>query len=174
MLQYFKLTYDITNACTFGIILELAIDFPKVLSAFGTESSVKDDQKLLSHLFYIVFPVAIEAILSYSESAVELLRRKKIRRDDLFQYLASERVVISPKSDKYDIIQKVLEYWGTSQLPNDELQKIITLYSVSNHMKFFLISYFLETFSYRSGSLIGLYGLMFPEKVEPYKKKWCE
>ncbi len=62
--------------------------------------------------------MAIEAIATYSESALELLRRKRIRRDDLFQYLAAEKVVVSPKADKHELIQRVLRYWGS--LRSDE------------------------------------------------------
>ena len=68
--------------------------------------------------------MAIEAALSYSESAVELLKRKKLRRDDLFQYLASQNVVISPKADKHDLIQRVLEHWGSSKSIPVEVQKV--------------------------------------------------
>ena len=74
--------------------------------------------------------MAIEAALSYSESAVELLKRKKLRRDDLFQYLASQNVVISPKADKHDLIQKVLEHWGSSKPIQVELQKVCKIVSV--------------------------------------------
>ncbi len=55
---------------------------------------------------------------------MELLRRKKIRRDNLFQYLAGNKVIVSPKADKHDLIQKVLELWGSAHLRSDELQKV--------------------------------------------------
>ena len=68
--------------------------------------------------------VAIEAILCYSESVVELLKRKKLRRDDLFQYLAAQNVAISPKADKHDLIQKVLEHWGSSKPVPEKLSRV--------------------------------------------------
>ena len=58
---------------------------------------VNKGSSVVFRLFFFFFAVAIEAALSYSESAVELLKRKKLRRDDLFQYLASQNVVISQR-----------------------------------------------------------------------------
>ncbi|XP_069744846.1 uncharacterized protein C3orf38 homolog isoform X4 [Narcine bancroftii] len=54
---------------------------------------------------------AISAILSYSQSAEELLKRKKIHREILFQYLAKRNVVVSANAEKYHLIQRIIEYW---------------------------------------------------------------
>ncbi|CAF4530643.1 unnamed protein product, partial [Rotaria sp. Silwood2] len=43
---------------------------------------------------------AIDACLKCSQSAMQLLRRKKIRRDILMQYLAKKSVAISPGAEK--------------------------------------------------------------------------
>ncbi|CAF4541918.1 unnamed protein product, partial [Rotaria magnacalcarata] len=43
---------------------------------------------------------AIDACLKCSQSAMQLLRRKKIRRDILMQYLARKSITISPGADK--------------------------------------------------------------------------
>ncbi|KAL8616654.1 hypothetical protein ACOMHN_031636 [Nucella lapillus] len=64
---------------------------------------------------------AVKAIIEYSQSAVELLRRKKIRRDLLFQYLADCGVVISPNAEKQEMIYAVLDYWGYAALKNYDL-----------------------------------------------------
>ncbi|KAI5107125.1 hypothetical protein C0J45_2763, partial [Silurus meridionalis] len=56
---------------------------------------------------------AIEAIISYSQSAEELLKRKKVHRDVIFKYLAAERVIISSSSDKHQLVQKTLELWSS-------------------------------------------------------------
>ncbi|KAI8501305.1 PREDICTED: uncharacterized protein C3orf38 homolog [Branchiostoma belcheri] len=55
---------------------------------------------------------AVRAIVSYSESAEQLLRRRKIKRDLLFQYLAGKNVIITPTAAKVDLIQRVLQFWG--------------------------------------------------------------
>ena len=61
------------------------------------------------------FPLveALENILTYSESAKQLLRRKKVRREHIFQYLAENQVYASASADKTTLMKKVLELWGT-------------------------------------------------------------
>ncbi|XP_066562116.1 uncharacterized protein C3orf38 homolog [Amia ocellicauda] len=55
---------------------------------------------------------ALHAILAYSQSAEELLRRKKVHRDFIFRYLAKEGVVLPPTSEKHQLIKTALDYWG--------------------------------------------------------------
>uniref|UniRef100_A0AAY5K7U9 Uncharacterized protein n=1 Tax=Esox lucius TaxID=8010 RepID=A0AAY5K7U9_ESOLU len=43
---------------------------------------------------------AVEAILSYTKDAEELLKRRKVHRDIIFKYLAKEGVVMPTDSDK--------------------------------------------------------------------------
>ncbi|XP_072116207.1 uncharacterized protein C3orf38 homolog [Mobula birostris] len=57
---------------------------------------------------------AMNAILSYSQSAEELLKRKKIHREILFQYLAKHNIVISANTEKYQLIQRIIDYWKES------------------------------------------------------------
>uniref|UniRef100_A0A8C8R805 Chromosome 3 open reading frame 38 n=1 Tax=Pelusios castaneus TaxID=367368 RepID=A0A8C8R805_9SAUR len=47
---------------------------------------------------------AIHAILVYSESVEELLKRKKVYRDTIFKYLTGQGVVVSPGSEKHQLI----------------------------------------------------------------------
>ncbi|XP_030643175.1 uncharacterized protein C3orf38 homolog [Chanos chanos] len=56
---------------------------------------------------------AIEAIVTYSENAEELLKRKKVHRDVIFKYLAKEGVVITPSSEKHQLIKRTLELWSS-------------------------------------------------------------
>jgi archaellum biogenesis protein FlaJ (TadC family) len=56
---------------------------------------------------------ALEAILMYSESAKQLLRRKKVRREHIFQYLAEKQIYASASADKTTLMRKVLDLWGT-------------------------------------------------------------
>ncbi|KAM7132296.1 uncharacterized protein C3orf38 homolog isoform 1-T1 [Molossus nigricans] len=58
---------------------------------------------------------AIRAILVYSQSAEELLKRKKVHRDVIFKYLASQGVIIPPATEKHNLIQHAKDYW-TKQL----------------------------------------------------------
>ncbi|XP_067849257.1 uncharacterized protein C3orf38-like isoform X2 [Heptranchias perlo] len=53
----------------------------------------------------------MSAILSYSQTAEELLKRKKIHREIIFQYLAKHDVVVPANAEKYQLVQKVVEYW---------------------------------------------------------------
>ncbi|XP_029967957.1 uncharacterized protein C3orf38 homolog [Salarias fasciatus] len=59
---------------------------------------------------------ATETILSFSKNAEELLKRKKIQRDIIFKYLAKEGVILSPSSDKRQLIEKTLEYWSSGKV----------------------------------------------------------
>ena len=60
--------------------------------------------------------------MAHSESAAKLLRRKKLRRDLLFQYLEGCGVVVSPNSEKHDLIHTALEYWRSAVPSEGDLQ----------------------------------------------------
>ncbi|XP_004440124.1 PREDICTED: uncharacterized protein C3orf38 homolog [Ceratotherium simum simum] len=54
---------------------------------------------------------AIHAILVYSQSVEELLRRKKVHREVIFKYLAAQGVIIPPATEKHNLIQHAKDYW---------------------------------------------------------------
>lgn len=56
----------------------------------------------------------------YSQSVEELLRRKKVHREVIFKYLASQGVIIPPNTEKHNLIQHAKEYW-TKQLKLKEV-----------------------------------------------------
>ncbi|XP_058885391.1 uncharacterized protein C3orf38 homolog isoform X1 [Acipenser ruthenus] len=56
---------------------------------------------------------AVQAIISYSQCAEELLKRKKVHREVIFTYLANQGVVIPPNAEKHVLVKKALEYWKT-------------------------------------------------------------
>ncbi|XP_071763371.2 uncharacterized protein C3orf38 homolog [Centroberyx gerrardi] len=56
---------------------------------------------------------AMEAILSYTKDAEELLKRKKVQRDIIFKYLAKEGVVMPPNSEKHQLVKRTLELWSS-------------------------------------------------------------
>ncbi|XP_043928076.1 uncharacterized protein C3orf38 homolog [Protopterus annectens] len=59
---------------------------------------------------------AINTILCYSQSALELLKRRKVSRDIIFSYLAKQGVVFPPSSEKSALVQIALEYWKESKV----------------------------------------------------------
>lgn len=63
---------------------------------------------------------AIEAIIIYSQSAEELLKRKKVHRDVIFKYLATESVFPTPNSDKHQLVKRTLELWSS----DNEVRKL--------------------------------------------------
>ncbi|XP_027268234.1 uncharacterized protein C3orf38 homolog isoform X2 [Cricetulus griseus] len=59
---------------------------------------------------------AIHAILVYSQSVEELLRRKKVHREVIFKYLATQGVVVPPTTEKHNLIQYAKGYWEEQSL----------------------------------------------------------
>ncbi|CAF0719679.1 unnamed protein product [Adineta steineri] len=55
---------------------------------------------------------AVDACLKCSQSAMQLLRRKKIRRDILMQYLARKSISVSAGTDKVRLVKQIIEYWN--------------------------------------------------------------
>ena len=93
-----------------------------LVAPLAVEFSVEKDDTVSFMFSSFCVSEATRAIVEYSESAVELLRRKKLRREFLFQYLAECGVAISVNAEKYQLIRRVLQYWG-SPVPSDrELQ----------------------------------------------------
>ncbi|XP_069800933.1 uncharacterized protein C3orf38 homolog [Dendropsophus ebraccatus] len=54
---------------------------------------------------------AIDAIITYSKSAEELLKRRKVHRSAIFKYLAADNVTVLPSSEKSQLIQCALDHW---------------------------------------------------------------
>lgn len=59
----------------------------------------------------IFFLDAIHAILVYSQNVEELLRRKKVHREVIFRYLATQGVIVPPTTEKHNLIQYAKGYW---------------------------------------------------------------
>ncbi|XP_007500814.1 uncharacterized protein C3orf38 homolog isoform X1 [Monodelphis domestica] len=55
---------------------------------------------------------AIRAILAYSQSAEELLKRKKVHREIIFKYLATKGIIVPPASEKHNLIQYAKNHWN--------------------------------------------------------------
>ncbi|XP_075053155.1 uncharacterized protein LOC142139445 isoform X3 [Mixophyes fleayi] len=54
----------------------------------------------------------IEAILDHSQSAEELLKRRKVYYDSISKYLSSEDLDVLPRSSKSDVIQIAIRHWA--------------------------------------------------------------
>ncbi|CAI5772859.1 Uncharacterized protein PODLI_1B018667 [Podarcis lilfordi] len=68
---------------------------------------------------------AINAIVLYSQSAEELLKRKKVFREVIFKYLAAKGVVVPPSSEKHQLVDRAKEYW-CEQLKDNGSEEIYT------------------------------------------------
>ncbi|XP_052004763.1 uncharacterized protein C3orf38-like isoform X1 [Xyrauchen texanus] len=60
---------------------------------------------------------AVQAIITYSQDAEELLKRKKVHRDVIFKYLANEGVAMPPNAQKYNLVRRTLELWSSEEMP---------------------------------------------------------
>ena len=67
-------------------------------------------------LFLETSSEAVTAIILHTAKAVDLLMRKKIKKEVLFQYLHNKRVPVEAVADKPVLVARVLELWGT-ELP---------------------------------------------------------
>ncbi|XP_067134274.1 uncharacterized protein C3orf38 homolog [Centruroides vittatus] len=87
---------------------------------------------------------AIKAIISYSESAYELLKRKKIKKEYLFNFLKENNVIVSVTSEKWMVIKECLKFWNsdTTQVEeiNDECMDVEQISSDYDTTKTTLIS----------------------------------
>uniref|UniRef100_A0A3B4CPT3 Uncharacterized protein n=1 Tax=Pygocentrus nattereri TaxID=42514 RepID=A0A3B4CPT3_PYGNA len=57
-----------------------------------------------------------KAIVAYSQSAEELLKRRRVHREVIFKYLAKEGVVVPPNSEKHQLVKRTLELWSSDGL----------------------------------------------------------
>lgn len=69
---------------------------------------------------------ARNAILEYSESAAELLSRKKMRRDMLFQYLSQQKQHVAVNMDKCALVDAVLRFWGSQPLRKTQFFEVLS------------------------------------------------
>jgi len=62
---------------------------------------------------------AITAIILHTDRAVDLLKRKKMKKEVLFKYLHFKRVPIEAVSEKSVHVSRVLELWGATESGGD-------------------------------------------------------
>ena len=60
---------------------------------------------------------AITAILLHTDKAVDLLKRKKIKKEVLFRYLDFKRIPIQAVTEKWVLQNKLLELWRLANCP---------------------------------------------------------
>ncbi|XP_068950029.1 uncharacterized protein C3orf38 homolog [Petaurus breviceps papuanus] len=68
---------------------------------------------------------AIRAVLAYSQSAEELLKRKKVYREIIFKYLAMKGVIVPPGSEKHNLIQYAKNHWNKPELKVEETMESV-------------------------------------------------
>jgi len=56
---------------------------------------------------------AVQAVILHTDKALDLLKRRKMRKEFLFKYLHDKKVPIEGTADKSTIVIKVLEIWGS-------------------------------------------------------------
>lgn len=88
----------------------------------------------------------MEAILSFSHTASQLLRRKKVKRDHIYQYLAENGIIEPTSSDKPTLIRRALLFWGSAQevgLP----ERFQNIFTVQHFLGFLFITNYFAIFA---------------------------
>nr|XP_033799691.1 uncharacterized protein C3orf38 homolog [Geotrypetes seraphini] len=84
----------------------------ELLEALSTADVITLTETVTRRMIYVTNKTeAIHAIVTYSESAREVLKRRKVQRDIIFAYLVKKGIVVLPSSDKNQLIDQALEYW---------------------------------------------------------------
>lgn len=71
--------------------------------------------KTINYQLITLIAEAVDAIVTYSHTASQLLRRKKVKREHIYQYLAENGMIEPVTSDKPSLIRKAMLYWGSPQ-----------------------------------------------------------
>lgn len=67
---------------------------------------------------------AIKTILSFTKNAEELLKRRRVHRDLIFNYLVKEGVAMLPNSDKHQLMRRCLELWSPKTVTEFKMPKV--------------------------------------------------
>ncbi|XP_032424645.1 uncharacterized protein C3orf38 homolog [Xiphophorus hellerii] len=110
------------------------VGFKKILSSM-TDVDLRSLSDTVTNKMIVVENVteAMETILSFSKSAEELLRRRKVHRDLIFKYLVKEGLTMPPTSEKHQLIKRTLELWSSVTVDEAKQQQPTT--SDSNDIK---------------------------------------
>jgi hypothetical protein len=80
-------------------------------------------------------------VINYSPNGADLLKRRKLRRDLLFQYLVKVNVVVDPRAGKVKLMKTILEHWGTNNVDILDLMEVSTSSSNNNaFLKMYIIN----------------------------------
>lgn len=63
----------------------------------------------------------IEAVIQYAENAIDVLRRKKVKKEYIFQYLHQVGCIAPANADKKVIVKAALNYWETKDIQQLQL-----------------------------------------------------
>ncbi|XP_035250120.1 uncharacterized protein C3orf38-like isoform X1 [Anguilla anguilla] len=78
---------------------------------------------------------AINTILAYTQSAEELLQRRKVYRDAIFKYLASERIAVPPDAEKNQLVERTLQFWASNTMSNQQQWRETTTRPLANEFQ---------------------------------------
>ncbi|CAI5656420.1 uncharacterized protein C3orf38 homolog [Oreochromis niloticus] len=97
--------------------------FTKILSLM-TKSDLLSLSDTVTNKMIVVENIteAKETILTFTKNAEELLKRKKVQRDLIFKYLATEGVAMPPNSEKHMLIKRTLELWSSVKVVDENPQ----------------------------------------------------
>uniref|UniRef100_A0A3B4AM08 Uncharacterized protein n=1 Tax=Periophthalmus magnuspinnatus TaxID=409849 RepID=A0A3B4AM08_9GOBI len=114
---------------------------------------------------------AMETILSFTKSAEELLKRKKVFRDLIFKYLAKEGIAMPTTSEKHVLIKRTLELWSSKKRlifsPNLDANGLKTLASPHG-----LVLVAVAGTIHRDVSCLGIFEQIFGLIKSPVDNNW--
>uniref|UniRef100_A0A3Q0QS48 Chromosome 3 open reading frame 38 n=1 Tax=Amphilophus citrinellus TaxID=61819 RepID=A0A3Q0QS48_AMPCI len=94
--------------------------FTKILSLMTTSDLLSLSDTVTNKVIVVEnITEAQQTILSFTKNAEELLRRKKVHRDLIFKYLATEGVAMPPNSEKHTLVKRTLELWSSVKVRQD-------------------------------------------------------
>uniref|UniRef100_A0A3B1J2P6 Chromosome 3 open reading frame 38 n=1 Tax=Astyanax mexicanus TaxID=7994 RepID=A0A3B1J2P6_ASTMX len=84
----------------------------RLLELLSAEDLMALKDTVTNRLISVESTRAVEAIIAYSQSAEELLKRRKVHREVIFQYLAKEGVAVPPNTEKLHLVRRTLALWS--------------------------------------------------------------
>ena len=76
---------------------------------------------------------AVRAILTYSQTSLELMRRQKMKKEYLFKYLHAHQVPCVPSAAKAKLVRHIFQFWDLESGNKEELNLMDAEEYVSSH-----------------------------------------
>ncbi|XP_063812370.1 uncharacterized protein C3orf38 homolog isoform X2 [Pseudophryne corroboree] len=92
----------------------------RLLALLDTQDLISIAETVTNRMIHVLSrEEAIDAILSYSKDATELLKRRKVHRSVIFKYLDEEKISVLPSWEKHQLIQCALDHWRVPGVQKD-------------------------------------------------------